>query len=248
MPGKARGRGQTPPLAAIREPPLGPGESAPAAPASSRPLHSALFRAPGAINRGSRSPAAALRSGPPTPRARGPAAIARPRVTAAKFRGGMMGRPPGPRARRPPRPRFQSFRPRGSLRSPPAPSRWGGVSGGGAPILHPRRTPAWRRANSKSGSGEGFGGAAGVAAKSALGTFVRRTRASGRLELSTLRAGKTRMQGPKAHFANRAQKSNLQKNAEPRATLPPPRPPPASNRLRVTLTARGGVLAAFLRN
>lgn len=43
----------------------GPGESVPAAPASSQPLHSALFRAPGAINRGLWSGAVALARPPP---------------------------------------------------------------------------------------------------------------------------------------------------------------------------------------
>lgn len=130
----------------------GPGESVPAAPASSQPLHSALFRAPGAINRGSWSGAAALAL-PPHPVSSAPQCLpgrASPRLSLEA--GGdtglvtaSLGRVSASRA----------FVPASACLPPRA--SWTELGGGGPHILHPHSTPTGRRENSKLGLGEGLG-------------------------------------------------------------------------------------------
>lgn len=155
----------------------------PAAPASSRPLRSALFRAPGAINRGSASGAAPLRSGPPAspapPRSPGRAS---PRLSLEA--GGDAGLVTAPLGRAPASRAFgpAAFRPR-----PRAGRRNKGQGPQGSPCS-PSPLQSFRGAEeTKLGLGEGLGGEQvrprGVAGSSGRGwnlnlesLFGRRTR------------------------------------------------------------------------
>ena len=171
----------------------GPGESVPAAPASSQPLHSALFRAPGTINRGSWNGAAALAL-PPPPCVFSPAVLARPRVTAAKFRGGR-GHRPGHCV---PRPclRFQSLR--SGLCLSPAQSLLDGIRGRWSPYSpspqHSHRAQGKLEVGIRGRFGSGAAPDSGVARELGLRP------ASGGFQRATLGAGKIRTRGAKAQL------------------------------------------------
>lgn len=145
----------------------------------------------------------------------------RPRVTAAKFRGGMGPRPG--RCASPPRPRFQSFR-SSSAPFPARPEPLGG-SGGRAPP-----TPALRTLPSAPCLAQRNGGRAGAGlgverrwplslrwepcAKDA-GLRETRTRNAGR-------GGEDSNPGPESSMCESSVEIKLAKNVEPKATLPDP--------------------------
>lgn len=117
---------------------------------------------------------------------------------------------------------------------PPAQSSFGGIRGGGPHILHPHSNASDAQRKLKVRIRGGFGTGAGARFEKSpgelelqlgfeLGAFGRRrgirVRTGGILKLSTLGAGKLRIQDPKVLLGNRVE-IKLGNDVEPRATLP----------------------------